>query len=80
MRSITTALAMVGVLVFTAPADAQEPPAADVPDPIEVGAMAPDFAIPGATRHGVLAEPVTLSEYAGKTVVLAFFFRARTRG
>lgn len=51
-----------------------------VPPAIEVGAIAPDFSIPGATRHGVLAEPVTLKEYEGKTVVLSFFFRARTRG
>jgi peroxiredoxin Q/BCP len=55
--------------------EAQEPS-----PPLEVGAQAPDFALPGATRHGVLAEPVRLSDYRGKTVVLAFFFRARTRG
>jgi len=47
---------------------------------IEVGAMAPDFALPGATRFGLLEEPVRLSDYQGKTVVLAFFFRVRTRG
>ncbi len=50
------------------------------PEPLEVGDVAPDFSVPGAVRHGVLAEPVTLSEYAGQTVVLAFFFRARTKG
>ncbi|MFO7894256.1 MAG: hypothetical protein R6U63_11010 [Longimicrobiales bacterium] len=55
-----------------APAAAQEP--------LEVGAQAPGFALPGATRHGVLADSVRLSDYAGETVVLAFFFRARTRG
>lgn len=53
--------------------------AQEVP-PLEVGASAPDFALPGATRHGVLREAVKLSDYRGKTVVLAFFFRARTRG
>jgi hypothetical protein len=47
---------------------------------LEVGAEAPDFSLAGAVRHGVLAEPVTLSEYEGKTVVLSFFFRARTKG
>lgn len=47
---------------------------------LEVGAMAPDFALPGATRYGLLEEPVRLSDYEGKTVVLAFFFRVRTRG
>ncbi len=49
-------------------------------DFLEVGAMAPDFEIAGATRHGVLAEPVKLSDYRGETVVLAFFFRVRTPG
>jgi hypothetical protein len=47
---------------------------------LAVGEMAPDFALPGATRHGVLDEPVRLSDYSGETVVLAFFFRVRTRG
>jgi len=47
---------------------------------LAVGEMAPDFALPGATRHGVLEEPVRLSDYRGETVVLAFFFRVRTRG
>jgi hypothetical protein len=47
---------------------------------LEVGAVAPDFALPGATRYGLLEEPVRLSDYEGKTVVLAFFFRVRTRG
>jgi peroxiredoxin Q/BCP len=48
--------------------------------PLEVGAAAPDFALRGATRFGLLRDPVRLSDYRGKTVVLAFFFRARTRG
>jgi peroxiredoxin Q/BCP len=47
---------------------------------LAVGEMAPDFELVGATRHGVLAEPVRLSDYRGETVVLAFFFRVRTRG
>ena len=47
---------------------------------IEVGAMAPDFELTGATRHGVLRDKVKLSDYRGETVVLAFFFRVRTRG
>lgn len=48
--------------------------------PLEVGAAAPEFAMPGATRFGVLREPIHLSDFKGKTVVLAFFFKARTRG
>ena len=48
--------------------------------PLEIGAAAPDFSLPGATRYGVLANPVRLSDFKGKTVVLAFFFKARTSG
>ena len=48
--------------------------------PLEIGAVAPDFSLPGATRYGVLADPVRLSDFKGKTVVLAFFYKARTKG
>ncbi|HEX5574724.1 MAG TPA: hypothetical protein VFX42_02520 [Gemmatimonadales bacterium] len=48
--------------------------------PLKVGAVAPDFTMKGATRYGVLANPVHLSDFKGKTVVLAFFFKARTSG
>ncbi|HEX6308190.1 MAG TPA: hypothetical protein VFZ69_08390 [Longimicrobiales bacterium] len=61
-----------------APLAAQEPE--PPPPPLEVGVVAPDFALPGATRYGVLRDEIRLSDYSGKTVVLAFFFRARTRG
>ncbi|MEZ4416548.1 MAG: redoxin domain-containing protein [Gemmatimonadota bacterium] len=47
---------------------------------LAVGQMAPDFALPGATRFGALDQPVRLSDYRGETVVLAFFFKVRTRG
>jgi hypothetical protein len=47
---------------------------------LAVGEMARDFALPGATRYGVLASPVKLSDYRGKTVVLAFFYRVRGGG
>ena len=47
---------------------------------LAVGAMAPDFELPGATRYGALASPLRLSDYRGETVVLAFFFRVRTPG
>ena len=59
---------------------AQNTPAAQTPAPLEIGAVAPDFALPGATRFGVLRDQVKLSDFKGKTVVLAFFFKARTRG
>ena len=47
---------------------------------LEIGQPAPDFELVGATRFGVLQEPVRLSDFRGKTVVLAFYYRARTRG
>jgi len=48
--------------------------------PLEVGVTAPDFSMKGATRYGALAKPVHLSDFKGKTVVLAFFYKARTKG
>ena len=47
---------------------------------LSVGEMAPDFALPGATRYGPLKDPVRLSDYRGKTLVLAFFYVVRTPG
>ena len=54
--------------------------AAQQSKPLEVGAKAPEFSMKGATRYGVLAKPVHLSDFKGKTVVLAFFYKARTKG
>ena len=54
--------------------------AAQESSPLEVGAVAPNFTMKGATRYGVLANPIQLSDFKGKTVVLAFFFQARTSG
>lgn len=48
--------------------------------PLEVGVEAPGFALPGATAEGMVPEPVRLSDFEGKTVVLAFFYKARTKG
>jgi hypothetical protein len=45
-----------------------------------VNDAAPDFSLPGATRYGLLKTPVRLSDYRGRTVVLAFFYQARTKG
>jgi peroxiredoxin Q/BCP len=59
-----------------APAAAQD----NESDFLAVGEMAPDFELIGSTRYGTLAEPVHLSDFRGETVVLAFFFRVRTRG
>ncbi|MFL5467489.1 MAG: hypothetical protein ACJ77T_04250 [Gemmatimonadaceae bacterium] len=45
-----------------------------------VNDVAPDFSLSGADRYGLLKSPVRLSDYRGRTVVLAFFFQARTKG
>lgn len=73
--AITAALA--GVAATAVPAVAQQPAAAATS---MVGQMAPAFSGRGATRYGRIADPVRLSDYHGKTLVLAFFFRARTSG
>ncbi|MFI4978660.1 MAG: hypothetical protein ACHQC8_08305 [Solirubrobacterales bacterium] len=61
-------------------ARAQQPAPAPTTPPLEVGAPAPDFTLPGGTRYGVLRDPIHLGDFHGKTVILAFFFRSRTRG
>jgi peroxiredoxin Q/BCP len=81
MRSFSLAagltVAAIGAAAAQQPAT---PPAPAAPPALEVGTVAPDFTLPGATRYGVLRTPIHLSDFKGKTVVLAFFFKARTRG
>lgn len=69
---------LAAFLLTAGAVDAQDP-APDPPGP-KVGEAAPDFTMPAATRYGVLSDPFRLSDYRGKTVVLAFFTQARTRG
>ena len=76
MRKAICVALLAGAFAMGAPVDA----GAQDGGLLAVGDMAPDFALPGATRHGLLQEPVRLSDYRGETVVLAFFFRVRTRG
>ena len=77
MRTHRLFVAAVAALVLAAPARAQDP----APDPgPKVGDMAPDFTLPAATKDGLTAKPVRLSELRGQVVVLAFFPRARTGG
>ncbi len=80
LSRLTAAVALAGATGLAAPARAQQSPPPEVPAPIEVGATAPDIELPGATRYGVLEQPVHLSDFKGRTVVLAFFFRARSKG
>ena len=55
------------------------PAAAQAPAKVDTGMAAPDFSAPGATKDG-LVKSVSLADYRGKTVVLAFFYEARTKG
>jgi thioredoxin-dependent peroxiredoxin len=70
------ALALLALAGSAGTARAQATDAAGV----AVGQAAPDFTAPGATRYGLLRDPVKLSDFRGQTVVLAFFYKARTKG
>jgi hypothetical protein len=72
---VTGAAAALGA----APAARAQQPSAQLAT-LEVGQVAPDFTLTGATRYGILRSPVRLGDFRGKTVVIAFFFKARTRG
>ena len=61
-------------------ARAQATTASAAPAGPAVNDPAPDFSLAGADRYGLLKTPVKLSDYRGRTVVLAFFFQARTKG
>ena len=82
MRRMPLSWALALALAAAPAAFAQQPAPSAPPAnaPLEVGAVAPDFSLPGSTRFGLLQAPVRLSDFRGKTVVLAFFFRSRTRG
>ena len=80
MRTCASALLVAAVVALGAsPTSAQERESQNV-NVLQPGTEAPDFVMPGATRYGVLADDVRLSDFRGDVVVLAFFFRARTRG
>ena len=72
---LALAVLVAASLPVATPTAAQE-----TAEPLEIGAVAPDFELPGGTRYGLLKEPVRLSDFQGKTVILAFFFRSRTPG
>ena len=70
---LATAVMAVGVLGRPAAAQVEA-------DLLPVGAMAPDFSLVGATQHGILRDPVRLSDYRGNAVVVGFFYEVRTPG
>jgi hypothetical protein len=76
MRPLTIAFSLAAATPAALAAQSAAPSA----PPLEIGAVAPDFTMSGATRYGVLARPIHLSDFKGKTVVLAFFYKARTGG
>jgi peroxiredoxin Q/BCP len=79
-RKFIFAAGALGALALPAIASSQSAATVTaIPGPA-VGDPAPDFTLAGATRYGVLKTPVRLSDLRGRTVVLAFFSRARTRG
>jgi len=79
MTRFTFAVLAPLVAALAVPGAGAQQPAAPAPE-LAVGVSAPDFTLPGATRYGVLKAPVHLSDFKGKTVVLAFFYKARTKG
>jgi AhpC/TSA family len=79
MRARLSVPLLAGAALVAAVPAARAQAAAQYPL-LAVGQPAPDFALTGATRYGVLRDPVRLSDFRGKTVVLAFFFKARTPG
>ena len=54
--------------------------AQEVSEFLSAGEMAPDIQVTGSTRYGVVSESLNLSDFRGETVVLAFYFRARSGG
>lgn len=81
VRKRLFATVFAALLAPLATAAAQQTTAAPPPETgPKVGEVAPNFTLPGATRYGRLRDPVSLSDLRGKTVVLAFFVKARTRG
>lgn len=79
-RSLTVRCALrtaVALLALLQSACTASPPSEAAP---QVGDVAPDFTARTITGEGPATTPTSLAELRGKTVVLAFFPRARTPG
>ncbi|MBM4188109.1 MAG: redoxin domain-containing protein [Gemmatimonadetes bacterium] len=74
---VKVTLAALALIGFAGHATAQERPQ---PKPLAVGAQAPAFSLPAATKDGVSPKAASLADFRGQTVVLAFFPKARTGG
>jgi hypothetical protein len=75
-RPIVRATWVAASVAWATPLAAQEKPAAEP----AVGEVAPDFSLPLATRDGAGQGRVRLGDFKGRTVVLAFFYQARSKG
>ncbi len=71
----TSIVSFVAAVALTGVANAQ-----DKPMPLAVGAEAPAFSLPASTKDGVSPKAASLLDFRGQTVVLAFFYKARTSG
>jgi cytochrome oxidase Cu insertion factor (SCO1/SenC/PrrC family) len=74
------AIASLAIIGDVASAQQSAAPTAAVVAGPSIKDVAPDFTLAGATRYGLLKTPVTLADFRGRTVVLAFFYQARTKG
>lgn len=83
-RSIPTLLlplALLGAAATSAPAQGAAPNAAAANDAAPaVGAPAPNFTAPWADASGPGAAPLSLADYRGQVVVLAFYPKDRSTG
>jgi hypothetical protein len=70
----TTFLAAAG-LALASPAAAQQ-----ASGPLAPGTQAPDFTLVGAMRDGVMSDSLRLTDFRGHTLVIAFFYRAKSSG
>lgn len=71
-RTLRAIIAVATLATATTALDAQSAPT--------VGSMAPDFSLPAATKDGILPQNISLAGLRGRTVVIAFFPKARTPG
>lgn len=73
-------VAAVAATAFAGLAGAGSAGAQETGVPLAVGTPAPAFSLVAATSDGVARDSVRLRDFRGQTLVLAFFFRARTKG
>ena len=75
LPALAFGFAVSSIAVAQQPAAAPETPVVSM-----VGQTAPDFTIRVSTKNGPQSTSFRLSEHKGETVVLAFFYAARSKG